>query len=136
MLSRRGDVLFDNNEYLVCSQAASLEYPPHYNIYTWLPSSLATQSSGFCTLHDPECVLTLRSIGSEPEEPAAHPLARAITHNQAQAICEAHINAYLQRTRRAPYQRSVGTNNTIAYVLDSCKKDVIFTGLPNVSDSE
>lgn len=121
---------------MVYSQAAHPEYQPHYNIYTWQPSSLAAQSSGFCTLYDAECVLTLRSIGPQPEEPVAQPLARAITYNQAQAVCEAHVNAYLQRTRRAPYQRSISTNNTIAYVLDSCRKDVIFTGTPNVSDSE
>ncbi len=108
----------------------------HYNIYVWQPKSLTRTSTGLCTKNDPDCQLTARTTESEPEDEDIQPHQRAVTKSQAQAICQAHVNAYMSKSRRAPYQRSTSTNNTIADVLAGCEADLVFTGQPEVSDNE
>ncbi len=85
---------------------------------------------------DPECSLTHRKAESELEDEYIPSQTRTITNSQAEAICKTHMDAYLGKSRRAPYQRSASTNSTIANVLAGCKEDVIFTGQPEVSDNE
>ncbi|CAF3917414.1 unnamed protein product, partial [Rotaria sp. Silwood1] len=114
---------------------ASRRYAPHFNIYVWQPRSLALSSTGICTKLDPDCQLTKRTTESERENEDIQPQGRTITNSQAQNICKAHVNAYLGKSRRAPYQRSLSTNNTITSVLASCEADLLFTGIPEAAQS-
>jgi hypothetical protein len=102
----------------------------------WQPAGLAARSNGICTQLDPDCSLTRRTAESELEDEDIPFQTQTITNSQAEAICETHVNAYLSKSRRTPYQRSASTNSTIANVLTGCKEDVIFTGQPEVSDNE
>ncbi len=102
----------------------------------WQPGSLAAKSNGICTMRDLDCSLTHRTAESELEDEYIPSQTRTITNSQAEDICKTHVNAYLDKSRRAPYQRSASTNSTIANVLTGCKEDVIFTGQSEVSDNE
>jgi hypothetical protein len=96
---------------------------------------LATRSTGICKFNDADCNATYRTTELELEDEGIQPGRRTITNSQAHTICQTHVNAYLSKSRRAPYQRSANTNNTIANVLAGCEADVIFIGQLEVSSN-
>ncbi|UJR07945.1 hypothetical protein I4U23_012224 [Adineta vaga] len=113
----------------------NLKNPRHYNIYTWLPASLARNSTGLCTKFDKDCQLTIRTSISDLEDDSIQDSGRTFRQSQAQTICQTYVNAYMNKLRLAPYQRSVSMNNSIASVLTDCEADVIFSGIPEVAQS-
>lgn len=60
------------------------------------------------------------------------PQQRAITTDQAIAICATNLNAYFFKTRRAPYERSSSMNATIALAQYGCETDLVLTGFHQV----
>jgi len=114
---------------------ASRNYNPHYNIFVWEPKALVDVSTGICTRNDPQC--STRSVTDESmfEHDSPLPQQRAITHQQARSICQANINGYLSKTRRAPYQRSLSMNSTIEIAKYGCETDLMMTGFYQAATS-
>ncbi|CAF3003847.1 unnamed protein product [Rotaria sp. Silwood2] len=75
----------------------------------------------------------MRTAESERENEDIQPQRRIIANSQALTICKAYVNAYLDKSRRVPYQKSTSTNDTIRSVLTSYEADLIFTRLLEVS---
>lgn len=108
---------------------------PHFNIYTWQTKSLVDKSTGVCTFGDPACQMT-RETEEMLQEENIKRTGMTITGAQAKAVCNSYVNAYLRKSRRAPYQRSVATNDTISSVLAGCEADLLLTGLHEVSNRD
>ncbi|CAM4791692.1 unnamed protein product [Rotaria magnacalcarata] len=107
----------------------------HYNIHVWQMKSLSERSTGICQRNDPACLKKPSKSGLEVSSETIWPRAGSITENQARTICKTHISTFLGKSRKAPYMRSINTNDTISIVMDACVQDVLLTGVPEMARS-
>ncbi|CAF4166555.1 unnamed protein product [Rotaria magnacalcarata] len=107
----------------------------HYNIHVWQMKSLSERSTGICQRNDPACLKKPSKSGLEVSSETIWSRAGSITENQARTICKTHINTFLGKSRKAPYMRSINTNDTISIVMDACVQDVLLTGVPEMARS-
>jgi hypothetical protein len=107
----------------------------HYNLHVWLTKSISARSTGICQKDDKNCLKKPSRTGPELKPEEIWPQRRSITENQARSICKSHVDSFLTKTRRAPHQRSINMNDTIAIVMAGCVEDLVLTGVPEVARS-
>jgi len=103
----------------------------YYNVYVWQPQSLTDQSTGICSKENNACATALQKA-----DLVRSSQTQLITFNKANIICNKYVDAFFTKIHRAPYQRDVNMNNTVANVLAGCTDDLVFTGQIEVCNIE